>query len=138
MKSSMSVGPRSPDLSEFWLSATGTHLVGGKHPAAGIGAHAVERQVARVQAQPDLAGLFGGIRLGQGAAGRSGVLRLDRLAALRLGRKLAVLAFLVLVVRHRRRERLDGVDLGDERVGELAARLAGGAAYCRACAGLGG
>ena len=113
MKSSSSVGPRRPALSEFWLSAIGDALVGRQHLAARVDAHAVERLVARVEAGRRLAvaDLGRASRLAHRAGGVDRVVRLDRLAGLRRVAAIeAVLAGLERVRRHRRAGRL-GADL---------------------------
>ena len=71
MKSSSSVGPRSPAFSEFWLSAMATPWLVRQHLAAAIGAHAVERADRGVRAQwrSACAGLGRRVGFAQGAGG---------------------------------------------------------------------
>ena len=113
MKSSISVGPRRPALSEFWLSAIGDAHVGRQRLAAGVDAGAVERLVARVVAGRRLAAADLGRRrvLGHRARAVDRIVRLDRLARPAAhGRVEPVLARLQRIGGHRRGGRL-GADL---------------------------
>ncbi len=137
MKSSRSVGPRRPALSEFWLSAIGTPwLVVSTRPLESVRT----RSSGRLPGFNPRRGLpvfelaFDSESVLPVAEGSSGSTVLPGLGC---GREVAVLAFLVLVVRHRLGERLYGGDLGLQRV-RIAAAFARRTGDGAACAGTGG
>ena len=118
MKSSSSAGPRSPALSEFWLSATGT-------PRLVVSGRSEESVRTRSSGRlPGFCPSFGlplptladGDGFGQRAAGDGGALRLRGGAAGVARAPPAVLARLVRVERHGRDERIGGRHFFGQRV----------------------
>ena len=122
-------GPRSPALSEFWLSAIGLPEVRRERLPAGVDAHPVERRVARVEAERrGRAGLGGLGLLGQRAGGDRRVGGLGGRAGLRPPGGVSDLAGLVPVEGEGRRQRLRLLHLRCGCVGAVAIRATGSSA----------
>ena len=124
MKSSSSVGPRSPALSEFWLSATGTPWLVVSAAGGRIDADAIERprpSGCRRCRRAAAADLVGAVRFGDRARADDRILRLHRRAGRRRhARRRIVFARLVGVERKRGgeiggRRHLLGEDIGARR-----------------------
>ena len=143
MKSSSSVGPRSPAFSECWLSATGTPWFVRENSRRRIDADAIERPDQRVLADARRAapGLRVAVRLGHGARAGDGILRLHRRAGRRRhGGGRIVLARLVGVERKRggeigRRRDLLGEDIAARGFPGLRGTSNGGTAAAHVARG---
>ena len=98
-------------------------LVGRQLAARRVDAHAVERPLVGVAAERGFASAGLGRRgaLGDGAGGRDRI-GVDRPALGRRARRVAVLAYLVLVVGHRLRQRLGAGELALQKIRRSRAR----------------
>ena len=127
MKSSSSVGPRSPALSDALVVADRHALVRRQRAAGRVGTHAVERadRLVRPDHRRPAADLLGALRLLHRARADDGIRWLDRLALPRRDRRIGVvLGWLVGVERHRRRGRLCARSLGRKVVAPIGAGAA--------------
>src|SRR6185312_911101 len=110
-------------------------LIGGQDAPSRVGAHAIQRCVARVEAHLGIAAsdLLRGIDLGERASGNQRVGWFDALPPRGIARSRAELAGLCRIERKLGRHRFGARELGGGRVGDLRNALRGttGGRACR-------